>query len=62
MKTYIIAFAVILTISLIADIVHSIAEKKDTNSFTSNISSILANGFGIISIFMFFGGLLTIFG
>lgn len=61
MKTYIIGFAVIFTITLIAGIINYIAEKKDINSFTSNISSLLANGFGLISIFMFIGGLLTIF-
>ena len=58
MKTYLIIFAIIFSIAFISGIVNIITEKKDRNSFTFEISNILANGFGIVSVFMLFGGLL----
>ena len=61
MKTYLIIFAVIFTIALIAGVVNSIAKKNNPYGITAELSNLLANGLGIISIFMFIGGLLTIF-
>ena len=61
MKAYLIIFAIVFSIALISGIVNVIAEKKDANSFTFEMSNLLANGFGIVSVFMFFGGLLCIF-
>ena len=61
MKTYLIIFAIIFSLTFIAGVVNSIAEKKDKNSTISNISNLVANGLGIISVFMLIGGLLTIF-
>lgn len=61
MKTYLIIFAVIFTIALIAAVVNSIAKKNNPYGITAELSHIIANGFGLISVFMFFGGLLTIF-
>jgi hypothetical protein len=60
MKTYLIIFAVIISIATIAGIINHIAEKNNQNGFTANISSLVANGLGLISIFMFIGGLLCI--
>lgn len=60
MKTYLIIFAIVFLIAIISGIVNVIAEKKDVNSFTFEISNILANGFGIVSVFMFIGGLLCL--
>lgn len=60
MKTYLIIFAVIFSIAIISTIVNSIAEKQNKYSLTAELSNIIANGFGIITIFMFIGGLLTI--
>ena len=60
MKTYFIIFVVIFSIAFIAGVINYIAEKRDPKSFTANISSLLANGFGIIAVFMFFGGLLCL--
>ena len=60
MKTYFIIFVVIFSIAFIAGVINVIAEKSDPKSFVANISSLLANGFGIIVVFMFFGGLLCI--
>ena len=60
MKTYFIIFVVIFLIAFIAGIINYIAEKREPKSFVSNISSLIANGFGIIVVFMFFGGLLCI--
>lgn len=60
MKSYLIIFAIVLSIAIISGIVNVIVEKKDANSFTFEISNLLANGFGIISVFMFIGGLLCI--
>ena len=61
MKTYLIIFAVIFTIALIAGVVNSIAKKNNPHGTTAELSNLVANGFGLISVFMFFGGLLTIF-
>ena len=61
MKAYLIIFAIIFSIAIISGIVNVIAEKKDANSFTFEISNLLAIGFGIVSVFMFFGGLYCIF-
>ena len=61
MKAYLIIFAIVFSIAAISGIVNSIAEKKDVNSFTFEISNLLANGFGLVSIFMFTWGLLCIF-
>jgi hypothetical protein len=60
MKTYLIIFAVIISIATIAGIINHIAEKNNPNGFTANISSLVANGFGLISVFMFVGGLLCL--
>ena len=61
MKTYLIIFVVIFSIAIIAGIINHIAEKHNKYSLTTELSHIIANGFGLISIFMFVGGLLTIF-
>ena len=61
MKAYLIIFAIVFSIAIVSGIVNAIAEKKDSNSFTFEMSNLLANGFGIVSVFMFFGGLLCIF-
>lgn len=58
MKTYFIIFVVIFSIAFIAGAINYIAEKYSPKSFVANISSLIANGFGIIVVFMFFGGLL----
>lgn len=60
MKTYLIIFAIIFSIALIAGVVNSIASKNNPNGTTAEISNLVANGLGLISIFMFIGGLLTI--
>jgi hypothetical protein len=60
MKTYFIIFAVIFSIATIAGIINYIAEKTNPKGFTANISSLVANGLGIVVVFMFFGGLLCI--
>ena len=60
MKVYFIIFVVIFSIAFIAGAINHIAEKHSPKSFTANISSLIANGFGIIVVFMFFGGLLYI--
>lgn len=60
MKTYFIIFVVILSIAFIAGVINYIAEKYSPKSFTANISSLIANGLGIVVVFMFFGGLLCI--
>ena len=57
MKAYLIIFAIVFSIAIISGIVNVIAEKKDVNSFTFEMSNILANGFGIITFFMFWFGL-----
>ena len=61
MKAYLIIFAIVFSIAIISGIVNVIVEKKDVNSFTFEISNLLANGFGIVSVFMFIGGLYCIF-
>ena len=61
MKAYLIIFAIVFSIAIISGIVNVIAEKKYANSFTFEMSNLLANSFGIVSVFMFFGGLLCIF-
>ena len=61
MKTYLIIFAVIFSIAIIAGIINHIAEKHNKYSLTTELTHIIANGLGLISIFMFIGGLLTIF-
>jgi hypothetical protein len=60
MKAYLIIFVIVFSIAIVSGIVNVIAEKKDANSFTFEISNLLANGFGIVSAFMFFGGLLCL--
>jgi hypothetical protein len=60
MKAYFIIFVFVSLIAFIAGIINHIAEKREPKSFAANISSLVANGFGIISVFMFFGGLLCI--
>lgn len=57
MKAYLIIFAIVFSIAIISGIVNVIAEKKDVNSFTFEISNICANGFGIVAFFMFWFGL-----
>ena len=58
MKTYLIIFAVIFLLAVISAKVNSIAEKKNKYSITAEISGIATEVFGIISVFMFFGGIL----
>ena len=60
MKTYLIIFAVIFSIALIAGVVNSIASKINPHGTTAELTHIISNGLGIISVFMFIGGLLTI--
>lgn len=60
MKTYLIIFAVILSIATIAGIINHIAEKNNPKGIAANISSLIANGLGLISVFMFIGGLLCL--
>lgn len=60
MKVYFIIFVVIFSIAFIAGAINYIAEKHRPKSFIANISSLIANGFGIVVVFMFFGGLLCI--
>lgn len=60
MKAYLIIFAIVFSIDIISVIVNVIAEKKDAKSFTFELSNLLANGFGIVSVFMFIGGLLCL--
>lgn len=61
MKTYLIILVVIFSIAIIAGIINNIAEKHNKYSLTTELTHIIANVFGLISIFMFIGGLLTIF-
>lgn len=61
MKAYLVILGIFLLIAIVSVIVNVIAEKKDVNSFTFEMSNLLANGFGIVSVFMFFGGLFCIF-
>ena len=58
MNTYLIVFAVIFSAFVISGVINIISEKIDKNSFTTEFTHLLANGFGIVSVFMFFGGLL----
>ena len=58
MKAYFIIFVVIFSIAFIAGAINYIAEKHRLKSFIANISSLIANGLGIVVVFMFFGGLL----
>lgn len=60
MKAYFIIFVVIFSIAFIAGAINHIAEKRNSKGLIANISSLIANGFGIIVVFMFFGGLLYI--
>lgn len=60
MKAYLIIFAIFFSIAVISGIVNAIAEKKDANSFTTELSHILVNGFGIITFFIFWFGILCI--
>ena len=60
MKTYFIIFVFVFSIAFIAGIINHIAEKREPKSFVANISSLVANGLGIVVVFMFFGGLLCI--
>jgi hypothetical protein len=61
MKTYLIIFVVIFSIATIAGIINIIADKHNPNGFTAELSHIIANGLGLISIFLFVGGLLCLF-
>jgi nucleoside recognition membrane protein YjiH len=60
MKAYFIIFVVIFSIAFIAGMINHLAGKRNPKSLTANISSMIANGFGIIVVFMLFGGLLCI--
>lgn len=60
MKTYLIIFAVIFSIAIIAGIINHIAEKQNKHSLTAELSSLVANGLGLIAVFMFIGGLLCL--
>lgn len=61
MKTYLIIFVVIFSIAIIAGIINSIAEKHNPNGLTAELTHIISNGLGLISIFLFVGGLLCLF-
>ena len=58
MTAYLVIFGMILSIAIISAVVNAIANKKNPNSVTADISHLFANGFGIISFFMFWFGLL----
>lgn len=58
MKTYLIIFIVIFSIATIAGIINHIAEKNNPKGITANLSNLVANGLGIITVFMLIGGLL----
>jgi hypothetical protein len=60
MKTYLIIFAVIFSIATIAGIINSIAEKRNPNGLTAELTHIISNGLGLISIFLFVGGMLCL--
>ena len=60
MTAYLVIFGMILSIAIISAVVNVIASKKDPDSATTEISNLFANGFGIISFFMFWFGLLCI--
>ena len=60
MTAYLVIFGMILSIAIVSAVVNAIADKKDPNGVTAEISHLLANGFGIISFFMFWFGLLCI--
>ena len=60
MNTYLIVFAVIFSAFILSGVINIISEKIDKNSFISEFSHLLANGFGIVTVFMFFGGLLCL--
>ena len=61
MKAYLIIFVIVFSIAAISCVINSISEKKNKNCLTFEISNLVMNGFGIISVFMFFGGLFCIF-
>ena len=60
MTAYLVIFGMILSIAIVSAVVNAIANKKDPNGVTAEISHLLSNGFGIISFFMFWFGLLCI--
>lgn len=60
MKTYLIIFAVIFSIAIIAGIINGIAEKRNPNGLTAELTHIISNGLGLISIFLFVGGMLCL--
>ena len=57
MTAYLVIFGMILSIAIISAIVNAIANKKNPNSVTTEISNICANGFGIVAFFIFWFGL-----
>ena len=60
MNAYLVIFGMILSIAIISAIVNAIANKKNPKGVTADISNLFANGFGIVSFFMFWFGLLCI--
>ena len=60
MKTYLIIFVVIFSIATIAGIINNIAEKRNPNGLTAELTHIISNGLGLISIFLFVGGMLCL--
>ena len=55
MKIYLILCIVIFSISAISGIVNYICEKMNTNSLIFEVSKIVANVFGLVSVFLFTG-------
>lgn len=60
MKTYLIIFVVIFSIAIIAGIINNIAEKHNPKGLTAELTHIISNGLGLISIFLFVGGMLCL--
>ena len=60
MNTYLIVFGIVFSAFVISGAINTISEKIDKNSFTTEFTHLLANGFGIVMVFMFFGGLLCL--
>lgn len=61
METYLIIFAIVFLIAVISGTVNAIAEKKDPDSVTAEVSGFIVHIFSVISGFMFFWGLYCIF-
>lgn len=61
MEAYLIIFAIVFLIAAISCVVNAIAEKKDPDSVTAEVSGFIVHVFSVISGFMFFWGLYCIF-